>query len=176
MEVRHAQNLPFVDVFSMHLTSRNFYKTGATYIFIVSFLSNPCFRLLYLGLRIVLPIEWTSTMRPLQDQCEPSSHEALEDMFLSDTGQRISDVFEEFDPNPIGVASLAQVHVGTLKSDGRKVAVKVGFIFFSLGSRSVLSVRIKLQHPHLDEFCDIDMEMVEVTLGMIILFWRVRMH
>ena len=27
----------------------------------------------------------------------------------------------------------------------------------------------QLQHPHLAEFCDIDMEMVEVTLGMSIL-------
>ena len=28
----------------------------------------------------------------------------------------------------------------------------------------------QLQHPHLAEFCDIDMEMVEVTLGMSIPF------
>lgn len=28
----------------------------------------------------------------------------------------------------------------------------------------------QLQHPHLAEFCDIDMEMVEVTLGTFIVF------
>ncbi|KAI0656665.1 ABC1-domain-containing protein [Cubamyces menziesii] len=96
----------------------------------------------------VLPREWTSTMRPLQDQCEPTAYEDLEKMFISDMGTSIAEYFEEFDPKPIGVASLAQVHVGRLKGSGERVAVK-------------------LQHPHLQEFCEIDMEMVEVSLGWI---------
>ncbi|KAL1945968.1 hypothetical protein VTO73DRAFT_1970 [Trametes versicolor] len=96
----------------------------------------------------VLPYEWTSTMRPLQDQCEPTDYEDLERLFVSDMGLSISDYFEEFDPKPIGVASLAQVHVGRLRKSGERVAVK-------------------LQHPHLQEFCEIDMEMVEVSLGWI---------
>ncbi|KAI0081203.1 ABC1-domain-containing protein [Panus rudis PR-1116 ss-1] len=97
---------------------------------------------------VVLPIEWTSTMRPLQDQCEPTDYEDVEKLFLSDMGASIDDLFEEFDPKPVGVASLAQVHVGRLRKTGQRVAVK-------------------LQHPHLQEFCDIDMEMVEVALGWI---------
>ncbi|KAI0785656.1 ABC1 family-domain-containing protein [Abortiporus biennis] len=97
---------------------------------------------------VVLPVEWTSTMRPLQDQCQPTAYEDLEKLFLTDMGCNISDLFDEFDPTPVGVASLAQVHVAKLKSTGQKVAVK-------------------LQHPHLAEFCDIDMEMVEVSLGWI---------
>ncbi|TBU26458.1 ABC1-domain-containing protein [Dichomitus squalens] len=96
----------------------------------------------------VLPPEWTRTMRPLQDQCEPTEYENLERMFVSDIGVSIAEYFDEFDPKPIGVASLAQVHVGRLKGSGEKVAVK-------------------LQHPHLQEFCEIDMEMVEVSLGWI---------
>ncbi|KAG9316562.1 Rad9-domain-containing protein [Chiua virens] len=97
---------------------------------------------------IVLPREWTDTMRPLQDKCDPTPYEGVEALFLSDIGKPIQGLFEDFDPVPIGVASLAQVHVGTHKESGKKVAVK-------------------LQHPHLAEFCDIDMEMVEVTLGWI---------
>ncbi|KAJ3575126.1 hypothetical protein NP233_g1307 [Leucocoprinus birnbaumii] len=97
---------------------------------------------------IVLPREWTSTMRPLQDQCEPTAYEDVQKLFQSDMGASIDDLFEDFDPNPIGVASLAQVHIGRHKLTGIPVAVK-------------------LQHPHLAEFCDIDMEMVEVTLGWI---------
>ncbi|KAM5535151.1 hypothetical protein V8D89_011237 [Ganoderma adspersum] len=96
----------------------------------------------------VLPPEWTGTMRPLQDQCEPTAYADLERMFQSDIGVSIPEYFDEFDPNPIGVASLAQVHVGRLKGSGERVAVK-------------------LQHPHLQEFCEIDMEMVEVSLGWI---------
>lgn len=64
-------------------------------------------------------------MRPLQDQCEPTPYEDVEALFLLDTGQPISEVFDDFDPQPIGVASLAQVHVGHHLQTGKKVAVKV---------------------------------------------------
>lgn len=64
-------------------------------------------------------------MRPLQDQCEPTEYEDLEKLFMSDMGKSIEDLFDEFDPKPVGVASLAQVHVGRLKETGEHVAVKV---------------------------------------------------
>ncbi|KAJ7924842.1 ABC1 family-domain-containing protein [Mycena leptocephala] len=97
---------------------------------------------------LVLPREWTSTMKPLQDKCEPTPYEDIEAMFRSDMGAPVSDLFDEFDPVPIGVASLAQVHVGRDRRTGRRVAIKI-------------------QHPHLAEFCDIDMRVVESSLGWI---------
>ena len=75
--------------------------------------------------RAALPTEWTSTMRPLQDKCDPTPYQDVEALFLSDMGKPIPELFEDFDPVPIGVASLAQVHVGTHKESGKKVAVKV---------------------------------------------------
>ncbi|KAG7098564.1 hypothetical protein E1B28_000497 [Marasmius oreades] len=100
----------------------------------------------------VLPKEWTSTMRPLQDQCHPTPYEEVEALFLNDMGKSITDLFDDFDPTPIGVASLAQVHVGHHRDSGKLVAVK-------------------LQHPHLAEFCDVDMEMVEVVFGWVKTFF-----
>ncbi|KAI6134473.1 ABC1-domain-containing protein [Pisolithus croceorrhizus] len=97
---------------------------------------------------IVLSNEWRDTMRPLQDKCDPTSYEDVEALFLSDIGKPINELFEDFDPTPIGVASLAQVHTGKHRESGKKVAVK-------------------LQHPNLAEFCEIDMEMVSVTLSWI---------
>ncbi|KDR75880.1 hypothetical protein GALMADRAFT_248622 [Galerina marginata CBS 339.88] len=97
---------------------------------------------------VVLPVEWTDTMKVLQDKCEPTPYEDLESLFMDDMGAPITEIFDDFDPQPIGVASLAQVHVGRHKGSGQRVAVK-------------------LQHPHLAEFCDIDMEMVDATLGWI---------
>lgn len=64
-------------------------------------------------------------MRPLQDQCYPTPYEDMDAMFIADTGESIEDHFLEFDPNPIGVASLAQVHVGRSRKTGKKVAVKL---------------------------------------------------
>ncbi|KAF8525042.1 ABC1 family-domain-containing protein [Hysterangium stoloniferum] len=96
----------------------------------------------------VLPIEWTSTMRPLQDQCHATPYDDIETMFKSDTGKSIPDWFDDFQPDPIGVASLAQVHLARDRESGQRVAVK-------------------LQHPYLVDFCDIDMAMVEFSLAWV---------
>ena len=75
---------------------------------------------------MVLPVEWTNTMKILQDKCEPTPYEDLEALFLKDMGMPIDDLFDSFNPIPIGVASLAQVHVGHHKASGKLVAVNVG--------------------------------------------------
>ena len=106
------------------------------------------------------------SQRPLQDQCEPTPYDDLEALFLTDMGQSISDSFEDFDPQPIGVASLAQVHVGLHRDSKKRVAVKVCLsVHPSIRGLKYLRCLSQLQHPHLAEFCDVDMEMVEVTLG-----------
>lgn len=64
-------------------------------------------------------------MRPLQDRCDPTDYEALEPMVLHDTGHTIEELYSEFDREPIGVASLAQVHRARLRENGELVAVKV---------------------------------------------------
>ena len=81
-----------------------------------------------MGSLIMLPTEWTRTLRPLQDQCDATPYNEIDTLFQSDMGAPMSDIFTEFDPNPIGVASLAQVHVGRLKRTGQQVAVKVALI------------------------------------------------
>ena len=80
---------------------------------------------------VVLPVEWTSTMKILQDRCEPTPYSALEDLFLVDMGVPVTELFYDFDPTPIGVASLAQVHVGHHRASGQKVAVKVSLFYES---------------------------------------------
>lgn len=57
------------------------------------------------------------------------------------------ELFIEFDPEPLGTASLAQVHRARLK-DGREVAVKV-------------------QHPTVKSHSKIDMKGMEVTHDLL---------
>ena len=92
----------------------------------------------------LLPLEWTETFIPLQDQCPVSSYESIEKMFLEDTGRRIEDDFADFSKEPIGAASLAQVHTATLKDTDQKVAVKV-------------------QHPSLDQWVPLDLSLTRLT-------------
>ena len=96
----------------------------------------------------LLPLEWTTTFVPLQDKCPVSSYESIQEMFAEETGNMIEDDFENFSREPIGAASLAQVHVATLKDTHRKVAVKV-------------------QHPALEEWVPLDLALTRLTFETI---------
>ena len=96
----------------------------------------------------LLPKEWTETMIPLQDQCPESTLEEIDGMFMTDLGQSVADLFDEFHSVPIGVASLAQVHVGRLKSVDGLVAVKC-------------------QHPTLKEFVPLDVALTKTVFKLL---------
>ncbi|RYC54975.1 hypothetical protein CHU98_g11232 [Xylaria longipes] len=96
----------------------------------------------------LLPYEWTSTFIPLQDKCPVSSYESIEEMFRGDTGEDLTDYFSDFAHEPIGAASLAQVHLATVKETGQRVAVKV-------------------QHPSLAQWAPLDMALTKFTFSML---------
>ncbi|CZT13065.1 hypothetical protein WAI453_005878 [Rhynchosporium graminicola] len=100
------------------------------------------------AMNYLLPVEWTTTFIPLQDKCPVSSIESIEAMFERDTGEKLSDYFSEFDPVPIGAASLAQVHLATVKETRQKVAVKV-------------------QHPALAEWANLDLALTRFTFSTL---------
>ncbi|KAK3377923.1 ABC1 family-domain-containing protein [Podospora didyma] len=100
------------------------------------------------AMNYLLPSEWTTTFIPLQDRCPVSSLESIERMFLKDTGEDLWDYFSEFSSEPIGAASLAQVHLATIKETGKKVAVKV-------------------QHPNLQEWAPLDMALTKFTFSQL---------
>ncbi|KAK4575390.1 hypothetical protein LTR86_001244 [Recurvomyces mirabilis] len=96
------------------------------------------------SLNYLLPNEWCDTFIPLQDKCPVSSYASIEKMVRHDTGKTLEDFFATFESLPIGAASLAQVHIATLKETGEKVAVKV-------------------QHPSLDEWSKLDLWLTSFT-------------
>lgn len=96
----------------------------------------------------LLPTEWTTTFIPLQDKCPVSPFDSIEQMFQRDTGKELWDYFSDFSDEPIGAASLAQVHLATIKETGRKVAVKV-------------------QHPELETFAPLDLALTKWTFSTL---------
>ena len=100
------------------------------------------------AMNYLLPPEWTTTFIPLQDRCPVSPFNSIERMFQKDTGNELWDYFSEFSEEPIGAASLAQVHLATIKETGRKVAVKV-------------------QHPELETFAPLDMALTKFTFSTL---------
>ncbi|KAG9252100.1 ABC1 family-domain-containing protein [Emericellopsis atlantica] len=114
-------------------------KNGGIYIKLGQHLS---------AMNYLLPSEWTTTFLPLQDKCPVSSFESIQDMFKKDTGEDLWFYFSEFADQPIGAASLAQVHIATMKDTGRKVAVKV-------------------QHPELEAWAPLDLATTRFTFSTL---------
>lgn len=100
------------------------------------------------AMNYLLPPEWTNTFIPLQDQCPVSSLPSIQKMYLDDTGVSLDDYFSEFSPEPIGAASLAQVHLATIRATGQRVAVKV-------------------QHPNLAQWAPLDLALTTFTFSTL---------
>ncbi|KAI8996789.1 ABC1 family-domain-containing protein [Pilobolus umbonatus] len=132
------------DLRSANRVLDGFLKLGGIYVKIGQHVS---------AMSYILPVEWTSTLSVLQDQCEPSSPEDIKHMFLTDYGSTIDETFEEFDWTPLGVASLAQVHKARLKK--------------THDDRDDDWVAVKFQHPRLEEFCLIDLQTVSFIIQSI---------
>lgn len=61
------------------------------------------------------PQVWQDTMSVLQDDCPAQPFNVVKSIVESEYGKRMSDIFLAFDEQPIGAASIGQVHRATLK-------------------------------------------------------------
>ena len=72
----------------------------------------------------LLPKPYIDELEHLQDEVPPMPFEQVERTIEEELHARISKLFASFDPEPLGSASLGQVHPAELR-DGRSVVVKV---------------------------------------------------
>ncbi len=72
----------------------------------------------------VLPPEYCEALGALRTQASPMSFETVKQQVESELGKPLDELFESFDEQAVGSASVAQVHRATLP-DGALVAVKV---------------------------------------------------
>ena len=74
----------------------------------------------------LLPAAYVEHLSSLQDRVPPQPLAVIEEALVRDLGRPLSEVFSEFEREPIAAASIAQVHRARLR-DGRLVAVKVQY-------------------------------------------------
>jgi len=74
----------------------------------------------------LFPKPYTDRLRVMQDSLPPVPSDQIEEIVVQELcgGSDLSEIFLEWDPVPLGTASIAQVHRAVL-NDGREVAVKV---------------------------------------------------
>ena len=72
----------------------------------------------------LMPLTYRTALERLQDRVKPFPYEEVEKIVMTELNVRISKAFSRFDTEPLGAASLGQVHAAALR-DGRAVVVKV---------------------------------------------------
>ena len=72
----------------------------------------------------LIPEAYVRELEKLQDEVPPIPYAEVEEVVESQLGARMSKLFEEFEHEPLGTASLGQVHAAVLRG-GREVVVKV---------------------------------------------------
>jgi len=72
----------------------------------------------------LIPDAYVKALARLQDNVKPFPYAEVEEIVMAELGVRISKAFSRFDVEPVGAASLGQVHRAALR-DGRSVVVKV---------------------------------------------------
>ncbi|KAM9708259.1 aarF domain-containing protein kinase 1 isoform 2-T3 [Menidia menidia] len=99
------------------------------------------------ALDYLLPPEYTSTLKVLHSRAPQSSLQEVRRVLREDLGKELEEIFQSFEEQPQGAASLAQVHKAVLH-DGRTVAVKV-------------------QHPKVQSQSSTDIMVIEVLIKAV---------
>src|SRR4051794_24512201 len=71
--------------------------------------------------------EFQLKLAALRDAAPKVGFRDMRKVMESEWGESISDVFDEFEEEPVAAASIGQVYRGVLAGDGRRVAVKVQY-------------------------------------------------
>ncbi|XP_045465484.1 aarF domain-containing kinase 1 [Harmonia axyridis] len=95
----------------------------------------------------ILPSEFVKTMKILYSHAPKNDLKDVYKVLRQDLKKNPEEIFESFDPEPLGTASLAQVHKAVLK-DGTCIAVKV-------------------QHPYVQGNAKVDLKTMEYLVKLM---------
>ena len=100
------------------------------------------------ALQYLVPPEYVETLSVLHNRAPRTNFSDIKKVIREDLKTELEEIFDEFEIEPVGAASFAQVHRAKLKSSGEYVAVKV-------------------QHPMVQKHSSIDMTTMDVLVKII---------
>lgn len=100
------------------------------------------------ALQYLVPLEYVETLSVLHNKAPRTKFEDIKKVIKEDLKSDLGEIFDEFEVEPVGAASFAQVHRAKLKSTGQLVAVKV-------------------QHPQVLKHSYIDMTTMDVLVHVV---------
>ncbi|XP_055931345.1 aarF domain-containing protein kinase 1-like [Argiope bruennichi] len=99
------------------------------------------------ALNYLLPYEYVSTLKVLHNKAPKASIEDVLHVVKEDLGNDANQIFKSFESEPIGAASLAQVHLATLEDD--------------------TPVAVKVQHRNVQAHARVDMATMELLVNIV---------
>lgn len=100
------------------------------------------------ALDYLVPKEYVDVLKVLHNQGPTTEYSDICEVIKSELGQDIDEIFEDFEKEPVGAASLAQVHKARLRETKELVAVKI-------------------QHPKVFRHSIVDIATMEFLFGVV---------
>lgn len=100
------------------------------------------------ALQYLVPLEYVETLSVLHNKAPRTDIKDIRKVIKEDLKVEVEELFDDFEIEPVGAASFAQVHRAKLKSNGQLVAVKV-------------------QHPKVQQHSLVDMTTMDVLVRLI---------
>ncbi|MHC5021602.1 MAG: ABC1 kinase family protein, partial [Planctomycetota bacterium] len=98
----------------------------------------------------VLPEEWVTELKKLQDEVKPLDFDEIRDAVEAPLGAPLDEIYDSFDEEPLAAASIAQVHRAVLKTDD--------------GTQDVV---VKVQRPNIANTIARDVEILHILAAFI---------
>lgn len=104
-------------------------------------------------LNLLIPEEFCDEMVKLFENCPTNDFSIVKETLENELGDKIENIFSKFEEVPFSSASLSQVHLGVLRLNNQKVAVKI-------------------QHNEIGDLIKLDIFMVEYLVNLGNFFFK----
>jgi predicted unusual protein kinase regulating ubiquinone biosynthesis (AarF/ABC1/UbiB family) len=105
----------------------------------------------------VLPREMTDELAGLQDEVPPESFDSIRQVIESEFSLPVSQLFTDFDPNPLASASIGQVHRAHIRVRTEQAQ----------GSDPLFAVVVKVQRPNIPAIVETDLSALRVVSNWV---------